>query len=72
MNDKRALDGQIAQCERIIRKGGRIKYAGIWWQHERLKDFEGHTVIVCSDFWRSELDIFNLPTLGNRFLTITR
>jgi hypothetical protein len=63
VRDRRAADGELAEAERIIRKGGRIKYAGIWWQHDRLKEFVGETVMVCSDYWRTELDVFNLPTL---------
>jgi len=62
MRDKRSPDRGLAEANRIIRSGGRIKYAGIWWQHDRLKDFVGHTVMVCSDFWRQELDVMNLPT----------
>jgi len=69
MRDKRALDGALAEAERLIRPGGRIKYAGIWWQHDCLKEFVGHTVMVCSDYWRQELSVFNLPTPehGKRF-----
>lgn len=70
MKDKRAADGELAEAERIIRKGGRIKYAGVWWQDDRLKEFEGCTVIVCSDYWRQVLDIFNLPRREFPYMTI--
>jgi hypothetical protein len=60
MKDKQAADGQLAECMRVVRKGGRIKYARIWWQDERLKAIEGKTVMVCGDYWRTELDVFNL------------
>lgn len=56
--DMRAPDGLVATGERIVRKGGRVKFAKCWWTDERLKGMEGQIVIVSAeDYHYSEISI---------------
>ncbi len=50
--DTRAPDGVVAYGDRLVRIGGKIKYAGIWFQDDRLLPFVGDWVGVKSDgYW---------------------
>jgi len=53
--DRRAPDGLIADGERYVRKGGRVKFAGFWWQSDALIPFVGKPV-ECGgmDYWQTE------------------
>lgn len=52
--DRKAVDGELAEGERLIRKGGRVKFAQEWWQHASLLPFVGQRLTVSSDYWRTE------------------
>lgn len=53
--DIRAPDGVIANGERYVRKGGRVKFAGLWWQHDALIPFVGLPVDCGGmDYWQTE------------------
>lgn len=58
MRDKRAEDGILAECERLIRKGGRIKYNNRWWQSDELKPHEGKLAMCWQDYYGIELTVF--------------
>ena len=53
--DIRAPDGKLADGERVVRKGGRVKFAGRWWQSDKLVPFVG-TPVQCGgmDYWMTE------------------
>ena len=53
--DSRAPDGGIADGERYVRRGGRVKFAGFWWQSDKLIPFVG-TPVDCGgmDYWQTE------------------
>jgi ubiquinone/menaquinone biosynthesis C-methylase UbiE len=61
MPDKRCADGVLAECYRVIRKGGRIKFANLWWKDERLAEFKGDTVLLWPDYYMTELTVFAGP-----------
>lgn len=53
--DGRALDGLVSDGERLVRKGGRVKFAGAWWQHDLLVPYVGRYVYLDNiDYWRVE------------------
>lgn len=55
--DTRAPDGAIAEGERYVRKGGRVKFGGRWWQSDDLLPFVGKPVDCGNmDYWRTECD----------------
>lgn len=58
MRDKRCADGVLAECERIIRKGGRIKFGKLWWQHDDLIPYAGQVAMVWPDYYFTELSVF--------------
>ena len=60
--DKRCADGVLAECFRVIRKGGRIKFANLWWADERLAEFAGDTVLLWPDYYLTELTVFAGPS----------
>lgn len=58
MRDVCAPDGLVYWGERIVREGGRVKFANEWWHHEQLKDLVGQTVEVkAEEYWYSEISI---------------
>jgi hypothetical protein len=65
MKDKKdvlAPDGVVAYGDRLVRAGGKIKYAGDWWQDDRLLPYVGQYVGVCSDqYWITHPRIW-IPT----------
>lgn len=57
--DRFASDGVISTGWRYVRKGGKVKIAGMWWQDPKLADMVGHYVqVVVGDYWMSHVDIF--------------
>ena len=66
MRDKRALDGILAECEREVRRGGRIKYNHLWWQDDSLIPHVGKVAMVWSDFYLTELTVF----VGDKFIGV--
>lgn len=53
--DTRAPDGGIADGERYVRKGGRVKFSTVWWQSDKLLPFVGLPVDCGGmDYWRTE------------------
>jgi len=59
VRDQRAPDGLVYYGERIVRAGGRVKFAKAWWAHERLKELVGQTVECrVEDYWCSEITIW--------------
>jgi hypothetical protein len=55
--DIRAPDGIIANGERYVRKGGRVKFAGLWWQSDLLLPFVGLPVDCGGmDYWQTQCD----------------
>lgn len=59
MKDHRAPDGLVYRGERWVRVGGRVKFAGTWWTHERLKELVGQ-IVECrvEDYWCSEITVW--------------
>lgn len=58
MKDVRAPDGLVYWGQRIVRPGGRVKFAGEWWQDDKLKEFIGFTVDVrAEEYWLSEISV---------------
>jgi hypothetical protein len=56
--DRRAPDGLFANGWRYVRKGGRVKVAGAWYAHEKLKEIVGEYVMVfMGDYWMGEVQI---------------
>ena len=63
MADKRCADGVFSHGERLVRKGGRIKAAGNWYQSNRIKGWVGRYVHVqMNDYWLSEILAFDYKT----------
>ena len=70
--DTKALDGVLAECWRLVRPGGRIKYDKEWWQDHALKQYTGDYVYVSADYWRTELSVFHpVPRLFQDPLLVT-
>jgi len=56
--DRRAPDGDFAHGWRWVRKGGRVKVAGLWYTAPKLGEIVGEYVKVSmNDYWRSEVII---------------
>ena len=53
-----ALDGGIAGAPRQVRAGGWVKFAGEWWQSEKLKEWELTEVWVSAgDYWMQFISV---------------
>jgi len=66
--DEKAPDGGIDYGERQVRPGGKIKYAGSWWQDDRFIPFVGKIVGVRSEgYWVTSLTIY-WPSYPNGLL----
>ena len=59
--DKRCPDGVLAECYRVIRKHGRIKFGRLWWQSDELTPYVGETVLLWPDYYFTELTVFASP-----------
>lgn len=58
-DDRRAAGGCLASGTRTVRAGGRVRFDGWWYQHDKLKEYVGQRV------WCSEVeDIWYSATLG--------
>ena len=67
--DVLAPDGIVYFGQRIVRKGGRVKYAGSWWQHDKLLPFVGLEVGVRSeDYWITSITIWCYAYPDGKFL----
>ena len=70
MNNQRrtycAPDGIISEGWRAVRKGGRVKFAGLWWQSDKLIPYVGQD-IWChgQDYWQTMCD-FNPAEFQDR------
>lgn len=54
--DRRCADGLFSSGWRKVKKGGRIKAAGNWYQNDRLKEIEGELVhVMMNCYWLSEI-----------------
>ena len=54
--DSRAPDGVFASGWRRVRKGGRVKAAGYWYQSDALKEIVGELIHVqIGDYWMGDI-----------------
>ena len=54
--DRFASDGVISCGWRIVRRGGRIKVAGVWWSSSKLDPLAGELVhFQVYDYWMEKL-----------------
>ena len=54
-----APDGVPEYGFRLVRKGGRVKFAGEWWQHEDLRIFVGEFVVVrATEYWLQNTEVW--------------
>ena len=57
--DGRAPDGLVSYGDRLVRKGGLIKFAGADWQDDRLLPFVGQTLGVRAEgYWVTGITIY--------------
>lgn len=57
--DRNAPDGIIAGGWRIVKKGGRIKFGGSWYEHESLKAIKGELVYVhMGEYWGTYIQVY--------------
>jgi hypothetical protein len=57
-HDRFCADGVISSGWRYVRKGGRVKIAGQWWQDHMLEEIVGEYVKVCiQDYWMSAVTV---------------
>lgn len=70
LHDSHAPDGITAEGFRVVRSGGRVKFASVWWFHEALKALEGETVFCQGqDYWQTEM---NVSTCHGQFKQLCR
>lgn len=68
MRDSRAADGIFSDGNRLVREGGRVKVAGMWFSSPNLLPFVGKTVFVANfDYWLTEGDAYHV--MGHVFIT---
>ncbi len=66
-----APDGIVYCGDRLIRAKGKLKYAGNWWQDDRLLPFVGHYLGVRTEgYWMTEITIWN-PSYPNGIFLFT-
>jgi hypothetical protein len=57
--DSRAFDGVFSEGYRLVRKGGRVKAAGVWFQSDLLLPYVGKSVFLANiDYWLGDVDAF--------------
>lgn len=57
-HDSHAPDGITAEGFRVVRSGGRVKFASVWWFGEKLKAHEGETVFCQGqDYFQQEMNV---------------
>lgn len=57
--DRKAPDGGIASGWRFIKKGGRIKFGGSYFEHPTLIPLVGEYVYVhMGEYWASYVDVY--------------
>lgn len=56
--DKRCEDGVLAECNRMVKKGGKIKFGKIWWQDDRLLPHVGEMAFLWPDYYFTEITVF--------------
>ena len=55
-----APDGMLAGCWRKIRKDGKVKMGGSWWQHEKLLPFVDKWVwCEPTEYWHVATNVFH-------------
>lgn len=60
--DELAPDGVIYYGDRFVRPGGKVKFAGSWWQNDKLIPYIGQYVEVRADgYWIVSPEVW-LPT----------
>ena len=60
MSDKRGAGGNIASGERLVRKAGRVKFDGFWFQNDALLPLVGESVEVQAEdaFFSAQIPVF--------------
>lgn len=59
-HDSHAPDGITSEGFRVVRLQGCVKFAGVWWHHEALKDYEGETVFCQGqDYLQQEMSVYS-------------
>jgi hypothetical protein len=57
-HDGHAPDGITSEGFRVVRSGGRVKFASVWWQSDALKPYEGETVFCQGqDYWQTMMHV---------------
>ena len=57
--DQRAPDGVFSRGLRLVRKGGRVKAGGVWFQGDCLLPLVGQFVILDNfDYWQTECQAY--------------
>ncbi len=62
-----APDGVISASWRKVRKGGKVKFGGSWWQHEKLNSLVDKWVwCEVTEYWHVATDIYHdRPGMGS-------
>jgi hypothetical protein len=66
MRDVLAPDGEVDYGSRLVRKGGRLKFNGCWYQDDRLIPYVGQDMVVECDGYMSSKIIIWYPEFGNK------
>ncbi len=69
MRDVKAPDGVIYYGDRLVRKGGKVKFGGGWYQHPRLEKYVGQTIGVRKqDYWFTAIELYFPSYPGGEYL----
>lgn len=72
-HDGHAQDGITSEGFRVVRAGGRVKFASVWWFGEALKEHVGETVFCQGqDYWQQEMDVSEAYRPSNHICRVTR
>lgn len=67
--DQRCSDGIFSDGWRLVRKGGRVKAARVWFQHDKLIPYVGGYVHVqMNDYWCQEAIVYQRRYDGSSYI----